>query len=49
MGQLPEEDHVVLTDPGGNEFCVIGPGNKFLAGCGLLIAAGALAGMSGLA
>ena len=36
VGQLPEEDHVVLADPGGNEFCVIGPGNEFLAGCGLL-------------
>jgi len=36
VGQLPEEDHVVLSDPGGNEFCVIGPGNNFLAGCGFL-------------
>ena len=36
VGQLPEEDHVVLADPGGNEFCVIEPGNNFLAGCGLL-------------
>jgi hypothetical protein len=36
MGQLPEEDHVVLADPDGNEFCVIGPGNNFLAGCGFL-------------
>jgi hypothetical protein len=36
VGQLPEEDHVVLADPGGNEFCVIGPGNRFLAGCGRL-------------
>ena len=36
VGQLPDEDHVVLADPGGNEFCVIGPGNNFLAGCGLL-------------
>ena len=26
----------MLADPGGNEFCVIGPGNNFLAGCGLL-------------
>jgi Glyoxalase-like domain len=34
VGQLPEEDHVVLADPGGNAFCVIGPGNNFLAGCG---------------
>jgi Glyoxalase-like domain len=36
VGQLPEEDHVVLADPGGNEFCVIGPDNKFLADCGRL-------------
>jgi len=36
VGQLPEEDHVVLADPGGNEFCVIEPGNNYLAGCGLL-------------
>jgi hypothetical protein len=36
VGQLPEEDHVVLADPGGNEFCVIGSGNAFLAGCGRL-------------
>jgi hypothetical protein len=36
VGQLPEEDHVVLGDPDGNEFCVIGPGNSFLAGCGRL-------------
>jgi hypothetical protein len=34
VGQLPEEDHVVLADPEGNEFCVIGPGNEFTAGCG---------------
>ncbi len=36
VGQRPEEDHIVLADPGGNEFCVIGPGNRFLAGCGVL-------------
>jgi hypothetical protein len=36
VGQRPEEGHVVLADPGGNEFCVIEPGNAFLAGCGLL-------------
>jgi catechol 2,3-dioxygenase-like lactoylglutathione lyase family enzyme len=35
-GQLPEEEHVVLADPEGNEFCVIEPGNRFLAGCGFL-------------
>jgi len=40
IGQLPEEEHVVLADPEGNEFCVIEPGNNFLAGCGLI---GALA------
>ena len=31
IGQSPEEEHVVLADPEGNEFCVIEPGNKFLA------------------
>jgi hypothetical protein len=36
VGQLPEEGHVVLADPEGNEFCVIEPGNAFLAGCGVL-------------
>src|SRR5262249_55873413 len=36
VGQRPEEGHVVLSDPGGNEFCVIEPGNSFLAGCGFL-------------
>ena len=36
IGQSAEEDHVVLADPEGNEFCVIGPDNKFLAGCGRL-------------
>lgn len=36
VGQLPEEEHVVLRDPGGNEFCVIEAGNGFLAGCGPL-------------
>ena len=36
VGQLPEEEHVVLADPEGNEFCVIEPGNGFLAGCGFL-------------
>jgi predicted enzyme related to lactoylglutathione lyase len=33
IGQRPEEKHVVLADPEGNEFCVIEPGNKFLADC----------------
>ncbi len=36
VGQSPEEQHVVLADPEGNEFCVIEPGNSFLAGTGLL-------------
>jgi catechol 2,3-dioxygenase-like lactoylglutathione lyase family enzyme len=36
VGQRPEEGHIVLADPEGNEFCVIEPGNAFLAGCGLL-------------
>jgi catechol 2,3-dioxygenase-like lactoylglutathione lyase family enzyme len=36
VGQRPEEGHVVLADPDGNEFCVIEPGNNFLAGCGFL-------------
>lgn len=40
VGQRPEEGHVVLADPEGNEFCVIEPGNAFLAGCGFV---GALA------
>ena len=33
IGQRPDEGHVVLADPEGNEFCVIEPGNSFLAGC----------------
>ncbi|MFC4536758.1 VOC family protein [Sphaerisporangium dianthi] len=36
IGQLPEEEHVVLADPEGNEFCVIEPGNGFLADCGFI-------------
>jgi predicted enzyme related to lactoylglutathione lyase len=44
LGQLPEEGHIVLADPGGNEFCVIEAGNRFLAGCGFL---GELAGDGG--
>ena len=36
IGQRPEEPHVVLADPEGNEFCVIEPENSFLAGCGRL-------------
>jgi predicted enzyme related to lactoylglutathione lyase len=34
IGQRPEEGHVVLADPEGNEFCIIEPGNNWLAGCG---------------
>ncbi len=40
IGQGPDEPHVVLADPEGNEFCVIEPGNNFLADCGFI---GALA------
>jgi catechol 2,3-dioxygenase-like lactoylglutathione lyase family enzyme len=36
VGQLPEEGHVVLADPEGNEFCVVGAGNAFLADCGFI-------------
>jgi predicted enzyme related to lactoylglutathione lyase len=41
VGQRPDEGHIVLADPEGNEFCVIEPGNNFLADCGFI---GALAG-----
>jgi hypothetical protein len=41
VGQLPEEEHVVMADPEGNEFCVIEAGNGFLADCGFI---GALSG-----
>jgi predicted enzyme related to lactoylglutathione lyase len=34
IGQSPDEPHVVLADPEGNEFCVIEPDNNFLADCG---------------
>ena len=36
VGQLPEEGHVVLADPEGNEFCVVEAGNNFLADCGFI-------------
>ncbi len=36
IGQRPEEGHVVLADPEGNEFCVIPPGNNFLADTGFI-------------
>jgi predicted enzyme related to lactoylglutathione lyase len=31
IGQAPDDGHVVLADPEGNEFCVIEAGNNFLA------------------
>ncbi|XVU23884.1 VOC family protein [Actinoplanes sp. CA-054009] len=34
VGQKGDEGQIVLADPEGNEFCVIEPGNSFLAGCG---------------
>jgi predicted enzyme related to lactoylglutathione lyase len=34
VGQRAEDEHVVLADPEGNEFCIIEPGNSFLGGCG---------------
>ncbi len=33
IGQGPDDEHVVLADPEGNELCVIEPGNNFLADC----------------
>jgi predicted enzyme related to lactoylglutathione lyase len=36
VGQTAEDEHVVLADPEGNEFCVIEPGNSFLADCGTI-------------
>ena len=36
VGQDPDDDFVVLADPGGNELCVIAPRNGFLAGTGYL-------------
>jgi predicted enzyme related to lactoylglutathione lyase len=36
VGQRGDEGHVVLADPEGNEFCVIEPGNNFLADCGFV-------------
>ena len=33
IGQDPSDTHVVLADPEGNEFCIIEPQNRFLAGC----------------
>lgn len=36
VGQGPDEGHVVLADPEGNELCVIESSNGYLAGCGPL-------------
>ena len=36
VGQLPDEDHAVVADPEGNEFCVIEETNNWLAGTGFL-------------
>ena len=36
VGQGSDVSFVVLADPGGNELCVIEPGNSFLAGTGAL-------------
>ena len=36
VGQAPEDEFVVLADPGGNALCVIEPHNTFLAGTGRL-------------
>ena len=36
VGQRPEEGHVVLADPEGNEFCVVEAGNNFLADTGVI-------------
>ena len=36
IGQSPDDEHVVLADPEGNELCVIEPTNSFLADCGRL-------------
>ncbi|HEU0287288.1 MAG TPA: VOC family protein [Nocardioidaceae bacterium] len=36
IGQGPDALHVVMADPEGNEFCVIEPGNTFLADTGFI-------------
>lgn len=36
VGQGPDDTHVVLADPGGNELCVIESGNNYLVGTGYL-------------
>ncbi len=30
IGQDPDDSHVVLADPEGNEFCILEPGNSFV-------------------
>jgi predicted enzyme related to lactoylglutathione lyase len=34
VGQSADDEHVVLADPEGNEFCIIEPTNNFLSTCG---------------
>lgn len=36
IGQTEQDGHEVLADPEGNEFCVIEPGNQFLADTGTI-------------
>ncbi|WP_327092632.1 VOC family protein [Nonomuraea sp. NBC_01738] len=36
IGQGADAKHVVMSDPEGNELCVIPAGNRFLAECGFL-------------
>lgn len=36
IGQTPDDGHVVLADPEGNELCVIEPGNTFLSNTGVI-------------
>jgi catechol 2,3-dioxygenase-like lactoylglutathione lyase family enzyme len=36
VGQVPDDDFVVMADPDGNPLCVIEPHNNFLAGTGHL-------------
>lgn len=36
IGQGPDEGHVVMADPEGNELCIIEPGNNFLADTDLI-------------
>ncbi|MGH3352638.1 MAG: VOC family protein [Nocardioides sp.] len=36
VGQTPDEDHIVLGDPEGNELCVIPAGNSWLEGTAFL-------------